>query len=318
MAIFMISLGWIVDADVEPAGRALARDADARQRGREQQQQAGERRAGRQPHQLLRRHLRDDEQHADGEQHVARRGRRSACRGRSRPSTSSPGRPARAGRRRGRAGRRSRSRSAAPAARARDVSKTALIAASQAPASAAGARLVSGSDADARRRRAGSTRASPRRRPSRPAAARRRSRAACRSAPSTGLAASPRCRPRSGTGPASTIVEHPARDRRRRWRRRSRRSRRSAASAMRRLLERREGGVERVVAVPLVDLGGVVLLVRLDRDHLRRAGLAAGLVGRAGERRAPPCPPASRRNSALWMTATCSGFQAQRRRLRER
>ena len=77
-------------------------------------------------------------------------------------------------------------------------------------------------------------------------------------------------------------VEHPAGDRRRR----------AGAEAGvldhqgerdRRVLERRERGVERVVAVQLVDLGGVVLLVRLDRDHLRRAGLAAGLVRRAGE-----------------------------------
>ena len=45
-------------------------------------------------------------------------------------------------------------------------------------------------------------------------------------------------------------------------RRRSRRSRRSTASAIVRLLERREGGVQRVVALALVDLAGVVLLVR--------------------------------------------------------
>ena len=32
MAIFMISLGWIDDADVEPARRALLGDAEARQR----------------------------------------------------------------------------------------------------------------------------------------------------------------------------------------------------------------------------------------------------------------------------------------------
>src|SRR5207237_4772892 len=47
--------------------------------------------------------------------------------------------------------------------------------------------------------------------------------------------------------------------------------------------ERREGDEKRMVAVALGDLGFLVLLVLLDGDDLRGAGLAAGGVGSAGE-----------------------------------
>src|SRR5581483_5838326 len=50
-----------------------------------------------------------------------------------------------------------------------------------------------------------------------------------------------------------------------------------------RALERREGDKERMVAVALGDFRLLVLFVLLDRDDLRRAGLAAGGVGDAGE-----------------------------------
>ena len=69
MAIFRISLGWIVDADVEPARRALLRDAEHRQRADQQRHAHDIERHG-EAHQLLRRHLRHDE-------HDARR--RAAC-----------------------------------------------------------------------------------------------------------------------------------------------------------------------------------------------------------------------------------------------
>ncbi len=59
IAIFRISLGWITDADVEPARRALLGDAE---HGRgDQQPHAQHIQRHRQAHQLLRRDLRHDE-----------------------------------------------------------------------------------------------------------------------------------------------------------------------------------------------------------------------------------------------------------------
>jgi hypothetical protein len=50
-----------------------------------------------------------------------------------------------------------------------------------------------------------------------------------------------------------------------------------------RRLQRRGGDVQRVVALVLFQLGGVVLLVLPDAHRLRGAGLAAAAIGRAGE-----------------------------------
>ena len=73
-------------AHVEPARRALLGDAE--HRGRHQQRHADRVQRHRQPHQLLRRHLRHDEHDACRPAACCARDRRSACRGRSRPSTS--------------------------------------------------------------------------------------------------------------------------------------------------------------------------------------------------------------------------------------
>ena len=73
---------------LQPARRALLRDAEARHRGGDQQRDADRVERHRELQQPLRRHLRDDEQHARAPAACCGRGRRSACRGRSRPSTS--------------------------------------------------------------------------------------------------------------------------------------------------------------------------------------------------------------------------------------
>ena len=215
------------------------------------------------------------------------RGRRSACRGRSRPSTWSA-RPATREQQRPRSAAAVEARSR-PAGRAATsdglVEDGAHGDRGAAPLARAAARIGCG---PARLPRPMARRPSPARAVAAPSTVVRqrhvRSRAACRSARSTGPAGSRRCRPRSGTGRRARSRRRGARSAPPR-RRRSRRSRPPARRAIARRVERRERGVERVVAMALVDLAGVVLLVGLDLDDLRRAGLAARLVRRARRRR---------------------------------
>jgi hypothetical protein len=74
-----------------------------------------------------------------------------------------------------------------------------------------------------------------------------------------------------------------------------------------RVLGRRVRHEQRVVAMALVHLRGVVLLVLRDRDHLRGAGLAAAGVGRA-RKAAADVPSMFTPTSALRMTARFSGL----------
>ena len=257
--------------------------------------------------QRLRRDLGDDEHHAQREQHVARRGRRSACR-ESKPaeyivtspaapsssiaSSSGPSKPVKTG------------LHAPPQRGPLEDGVHQGLSSATAPAPPTRGR---GGRRRARHRGCGTVDRRARQRHGRaPGAARRSARVDW---PSRVAAMSASL----GYMPEQHVVEHAARDRRR--------GAGAEAGVLdhqrerdARLVERRERGVQRVVAVALVDrCWRCTSRSCLMRDHLRGAGLAAGLVRRAGERRAPTCLPASRRTSRWRMKATCSGFQASGR-----